>query len=205
MKKISRSTSSNSTAKAKRTTTIGFGVPTTSNPHHFQVNVPSTRKDSVEIWEHLGMNALAEEHSNILRCSLKLPYWKKVKHDVQVSFNQRLREHKLKVSSWNTGSNLVDRLLGKELCVLAWTIENINIENIPLALNSWIGLLPEERWWLFGKAVGGSEEDFKNGYGWRAALKIALTNQVTTFRPSNPSTKCKANQNQYSFSLESSL
>lgn len=202
MTTISRSTAAKPKVRANKITTIGFGVPTTTNPHHFQVNVPSTRKDFVEIWEHLGMKAVAEEHSKVLRSQLRLPYWKKVKHEVQVSFNRRLKEHKLKTSSWKTGNNLVDRLLGKELCVLAWTIEDINIDSIPLALNSWIGLLPEERWWLFKKAVGGSDDDFKNGYGWRSALRIALTSQVRTYHTSKPISKCQDNKNQYSFSLE---
>ena len=162
-----------------KTSTIGFGVPTTLNPHHFQVNVPSTRKEMVEISEHLGMKCVTEENSVILRCRLKLPHWKKVKLALQMSFNERLTEHKLKTSKWKTGSNSVDRLLGKELCVLAWTIENLNIENIPLALNSWIGLRPEERWWLFGMALRGSADDYKRGYGWRAALKYALASQST--------------------------
>lgn len=188
--------------KSKRQSTIGFGVPTTSSPHHFQVNVPSARKDTVEIWEHLGMKAVSEEQSVILRCSLQLPYWKKVKHEVQISFNQRLREHKLNVSSWKTGNNLVDRLLGKELCVLAWTIENLNIENTPLALNSWIGLLPEERWWLYGKAVRTTDEDYKKGFGWRAALKYALTSHTNIQLPSSTKRPCFATQDQFSLSLE---
>lgn len=193
---------SRATERAK-TSTIGFGVPTTSNPHHFQVNVPSTRREMVEISEHLGMKAVTDANSVILRCRLKLPYWKRVKRELQVSFNKRLREHKLKTSEWKTGSNSVDRLLGKELCVLAWTIENLNIENIPLALNSWIGLRPEERWWLFGMACRGSEDDYKRGYGWRAALKFALTSELITDLPSKPVPKCISSAlNQFSFPLE---
>ena len=201
MAKMSYSTVANHN-KPKRLCTIGFGVPATSSPHHFRVNVPSTRKDFVEIWEHLGMKAESEQNSVILRCNLKLSYWKKIKNDVQVSFNQRLRERKLKVSSWKIGNNLVDRLLGKELCVLAWTIENLNIENTPLALSSWIGLLPEERWWLFGKAVRTTEEDYKRGYGWRSALQYALTSHTNICLPSSSKSPCVVSQDQFSFSLE---
>lgn len=189
-----------------KTTTIGFGVPTTSNPHHFQVNVPSTRKEMVEIWEHLGMKSVTEDNSVILRCRLKLPYWKKVKREVQVSFNKRLRQHKLEASKWKIGNNSVDRLLGKELCVLAWTIENLNAEYIPLALNSWIGLRPEERWWLFGMAIRASEDDHKRGYGWRAALKFALTSQSTHSPPHTSASKGnRTTENQFSLSVEKPL
>lgn len=203
MAKTPKPASTSRTAERDRTSTIGFGVPTTSNPHHFQVHVPSTRKEMVEISEHLGMKSVTEENSVILRCRLKLPYWKKVKRELQVSFNKRLREHKLRASEWKTGSNSVDRLLGKELCVLAWTIENLNIEHIPLALNSWIGLRPEERWWLFGMAARASEDDFKRGYGWRVALKYALTSEPNNDLPSKPVPKCRnSTLNQFSFPLE---
>ena len=182
--------------------TIGFGVPATSNPHHFEVNVPSTRKDTVDIWEHLGMKTIAGEDSTLLRCKLRLSYWKKVKREVQASFNKRLKDHKLKTSSWKTGHNLVDRLLGKELCVLAWTIEDLSDENIPLALNSWIGLRPEERWWLFGMVVRASEEDYQKGYGWRAALKIALTSEPKINQPPRLNNVNSEVQNLLPFSLK---
>ncbi len=157
-----------------RKTTIGFGVPTTTNPHHFQVIVPCKSSNEVVIEEHLGMNFSADQTSIIHRSKLKLEKWKKVRKDVQLVFNRRLKEHKLKRSTWSVGINLVDRMLGKELCVLAWSIEDLNTDNVPYALNSWIGLRPEERWWLFGMAARTTAFDDNRGYGWKAALKYAF-------------------------------
>ena len=71
---------------------------------------------------------------------------------------------------WHTGTNLVDRLLGKELCVLAWAAETANDEQIPVICSKWAALRPEERWWLFSMTVAeaGLPEDTQRG--WRRAL-----------------------------------
>jgi uncharacterized protein DUF3780 len=61
----------------------------------------------------------------------------------------------------------VNRPLGKELCVLAWTIERLDPEKIGMAVRNWLALRPEERWWLFGMtaiATGGIGDADK---GWR--------------------------------------
>ena len=72
------------------------------------------------------------------------------------------------------GDTPVDRLLGKELCVLAWAIERLEPEKISIAVRNWLALRPEERWWLFGMtamATGGLHDADK---GWRVALRYAL-------------------------------
>src|SRR5699024_1442973 len=70
----------------------------------------------------------------------------------------------------------VQRLLGKELTLLAWAIEEADPALIPTAIRNWLGLAPEERWWLFtmtnaatGHALTG------RGKGWRQAVRFALT------------------------------
>jgi hypothetical protein len=42
------------------------------------------------------------------------------------------------------GDNLVDRLLGKELCVLAWDIEGMDMDNIAIAVRNWLALRGNE-------------------------------------------------------------
>jgi hypothetical protein len=76
---------------------------------------------------------------------------------------------------WHIGTNLVDRLLGKELCVLAWSAETANDEQIPVICSKWAALRPEERWWLFAMTVAeaGLPEDTQRG--WRRALFHALS------------------------------
>jgi len=69
----------------------------------------------------------------------------------------------------------VDRLLGRELCVLAWAAETATEEQVPIICNKWAALRPEERWWLFAMTVAeaGLPEDTQRG--WRRALFLALS------------------------------
>ena len=89
-------------------------------------------------------------------------------------FNDRLRAAKVPTGRWHTGSNLVDRLLGKELCVLAWAAETANDEQLPVICSKWAALRPEERWWLFAMTVAeaGLPEDT---HAWMAACAVSRT------------------------------
>ena len=93
---------------------------------------------------------------------------------MQRDFNARLKEHNLRVSAWKVGENPVDRLLGKELCVLAWAVEGMNMGNIPVAVRNWLALRPEERWWLFGMTAMTTGGISDGNRGWRLALRHAL-------------------------------
>ena len=79
------------------------------------------------------------------------------------------------------------RLLGKELLVLAWAIEDADPGVVPRAIQNWLGLRPEARWWLYTMtraATGDAIND--RGIGWRRALRHALTeNPVTQHRADN--------------------
>lgn len=154
--------------------TLGFGVPATSDPHHFKVIVPRNNIAAVQVSEYLGLQALSDEHSVIDRAMLDRARWTAIRAEVQRAFNARLSTHDLKPSTWKTGDNLVDRLLGKELCVLVWAVEHMEVEKIPVAVRNWLALRPEERWWLFGMtamSTGGIADGDK---GWRLALRHAL-------------------------------
>ena len=160
--------------------TLGFGVPASSDPHHFKVIIPKANSGNVEILEYLGMQAQSEELSIIERVIIERPRWSAIRAEVQRAFNVRLKEHGLKTSTWAVGENVVDRLLGKELCVLAWAIESMDTDNIPVAIRNWLALRPEERWWLFGMTAAstGTKED--RDVGWRIALRHALGDIVQT-------------------------
>jgi hypothetical protein len=175
-------------AKAKTTTeqakaqhpTLGFGVPASSDPHHFKVIIPKANSGKIEIREYLGLQAQNEELSVIDRVILERPCWTAIRAEAQRAFNARLKGYGLKTSSWQVGENVVDRLLGKELCVLAWAVEGMDIDNIPVAIRNWLALQPEERWWLFGMtamSTGGIED---RDVGWRIALRHALGDIVQT-------------------------
>ena len=161
-------------AAADARPTLGFGVPATSDPHHFKVIVPRSNTAPVQVSEYLGLQALSDEHSVIDRAVLDRARWTAIRSEVQRAFNARLSTHNLKPSAWKAGDNLVDRLLGKELCVLIWAVEHMEMEKIPVAVRNWLALRPEERWWLFGMtamSTGGIGDGDK---GWRLALRHAL-------------------------------
>lgn len=154
--------------------TLGFGVPATSDPHHFVVRIPRGNTAPVLICEHLGMGSETARDQVLDRVLLERPRWTAICTEVQRAFNARLKEHNLATAAWKVGDTPVDRLLGKELCVLAWAVERLAPEKIGIAVRNWLALRPEERWWLFGMtaiATGGIRDAEK---GWRVALRYAL-------------------------------
>jgi hypothetical protein len=154
--------------------TLGFGVPATSDPHHFKVAIPKSSTGKVQISEYLGLQATSDDNSVIDRVLLDRARWTAIRAEVQRCFNASLAAHEVKPSAWKVGDNLVDRLLGKELCVLAWAVEQMDAEKIPVAVRNWLALRPEERWWLFGMTAMSTGGIMDAGKGWRIALKHAL-------------------------------
>ena len=170
---MSRKSEERSSIAATRPT-LGFGVPATSDPHHFKVIIPRSNTGRVQVSEFLGLQATSDEAAVVDRVLLNRMRWTAIRGEAQRAFNARLKAHDLSTSAWKVGENPVDRLLGKELCVLAWAVEHLEMNKIPVAVRNWLALRPEERWWLFGMtamstgAVGDGEK------GWRLALRHAL-------------------------------
>jgi hypothetical protein len=160
--------------------TLGFGVPASSDPHHFKVIIPKANSGKVQITEHLGLQALSDEYAFIDRVLLERVRWTAIRSEVQRAFNARLKEHNLKTSAWKVGENLVDRLLGKEICVLAWAVEGMTMEKISVAVRNWLALRPEERWWLFGMVAMSTRGIGDGERGWRLALRHALGDVAQT-------------------------
>lgn len=154
--------------------TLGFGVPATSDPHHFKVLIPKSNTGKVQISEYLGLQAAASDNAVIDRVMLDRSRWTSIRSEVQRAFNARLAAHGLRPSAWKVGENPLDRLLGKELCVLAWAVEQMDADKISVAVRNWLALRPEERWWLFGMTAMATGGIMDAGKGWRAALQHAL-------------------------------
>ena len=159
-------------------TTLGFGVPATSDPHHFLVQVPAGNSKPILILEHLGMQM--HDQTVIDRVSLPRKRWVAIRDVVKRVFNARLKEKDLKAGTWKTGDNPVDRLLGRELCVLAWAVEGMDEDKVPVAIRNWITLQPEERWWLYSMTAQGTGGLNDIGKGWRLALRHALGDVART-------------------------
>ncbi|MGP9535299.1 anti-phage-associated DUF3780 domain-containing protein [Halomonas sp. AOP42-E1-30] len=177
---------SSKAGETKPRPTEGFGVPMTeTNPHCFFVRVPKNNKGSVEIVENLGVQAQGESTDEIVRVVLERPRWTAIRQEVQRIFNNRLKENKLTTSRWKVGENSVDRLLGKELCVLAWAVEKMEEDKIPVAVRNWMAFRPEERWWLFSMTAMSTGLANEGDKGWRVALRHALGDvaQHELFKP----------------------
>lgn len=163
---------------------VGFGFDPAESEHHFAIYTNKGSKDVVifeltEFEEKPNYSALSYKINSAAspaRCILPQGKWDMIKDELRAEFNKRLKAIKLPSAQWKTGFNLLHRTFGKELLVLVWAIEDADSGTIPLAIQNWLGLKPEERWWLFtitnaatGHALNGK------GKGWRLALRYALT------------------------------
>jgi hypothetical protein len=164
----------------------GFGFVPEEAQHHFLVTIPPSSKDpNVYISEHLEWDTSQErrelnfalgKEDNKVRVVLPRPKWDVIADEVKAEFNRRLKAAERKAGQWKAGQVPVSRLLGKELTLLAWAIEEADPALVGTAIRNWLGLAPEERWWLFtmtnaatGHAITG------RGKGWRKAVRFALT------------------------------
>jgi hypothetical protein len=161
---------------SKKSQTVDFGAPAGFGAHVFRVEIPATRNDSVVIFEDYGYRGqeggIPRDEERVI---LRRPVWSAIADIARREFNDRLKGAKVSTGRWHTGTNFVDRLLGKELCVLAWAAETANDEQLPVICSKWSALRPEERWWLFTMTVAeaGLPEDAQRG--WRRALFLALS------------------------------
>ena len=156
---------------------VGFGATDEFGAHVFKVIIPLAAKDDVTVIEDYGLkggeNGLPPCE---LRISLPRRFWSAVAETARKDFATRLKAKKLSTSRWTTGENKVDRLLGKELCILVWAAEHANsVDECKAIAARWAAFRPEERWWLFSQtaAEAGLAED-KN-QGWRKALYYAMS------------------------------
>lgn len=167
---------------------LGFGFDPEQTEHCFIVTVPASKAKQavVLISEHFHWTppAKGEETQPTfndidaqLKARLHRYTWEQIEEHVKAEFNRRLRNLGIKAGRWlKKGQIPVDRTLGKELTLLAWALEDSDPELAITAVHNWLGLVPEERWWLYtmtnaatGHAINGRNK------GWRKAVRFALT------------------------------
>ncbi|MGB1123299.1 MAG: DUF3780 domain-containing protein [Flavobacteriales bacterium] len=169
---------------------LDFGFTPEESKHHFlfyqKANVDHVLMlevtDYVEDRDFSSIAYTLTAVNSPLRCQLTPSKWNLVEKDVKAEFNRRLRDQGIKSATFRKGGfTHLHRLLGKELLVLAWAIEDADPGVIPQAVQNWVGLRPEERWWLYtmtSAATGNAIND--RGIGWRRALRHALTENPIT-------------------------
>ncbi len=176
----------NSVLSVKNPQPLGFGFDPERTEHCFIVTLPisKAKEAKVLISEHFHWVKSEKDaepsFNNIdaqLKAALNRHTWELIEDHVKAEFNRRLRQAGMKTGKWlKKGQIPVDRTFGKELTVLAWALEDADPELAVVAVHNWLGLVPEERWWLYtmtnaatGHAINGRNK------GWRKAVRFALT------------------------------
>ena len=163
---------------------VGFGFVPSESEHYFLVSIASETAD-VQISEHMSwqpdmwknnIRGVKDEKDERLRVVLPRVKWEAIVDAVTSEFNRRLRVMGYKRGQWKKrGLTPVSRLFGKELVLLAWAIEDADPGRIPVAVVNWIGLLPEERWWLYTMTNAATGQALRGrNTGWRVAIRYAL-------------------------------
>lgn len=175
---------------AKKTDTVlsqvarSFGFDPEESRHHFVVNIPRGSNQDIEISEHFSWSettgsslmTLGGDEDGQIRLVLARPKWNAIADEIRAEFNQRLRKTGRRQGSWKVGKNLIRREMGKELVLLAWSIEQADPGLTSNALANWQGLVPEERWWLYTQTAAATGHGLRDrGKGWRKAVRFALT------------------------------
>lgn len=160
-----------------------FGVVDSTTGPHFRVDIPRGKAAEVEI-----SDVIPDEQGQMLqelRVRLSRLRWNTLAERVETHLNLRLRQEGALPGAWRSGINLVRRDLGKELTLLCWAVEEADPGTIDLALSNWLGLEPEERWWLYTQTAAATGDALTGrGRGWRKAVQYALTdNPVASERP----------------------
>ena len=102
--------------------------------------------------------------------------WDVISPEARAEFNRRLKAEGKPAGRWGADETAVQRLFGKELLVLLWAVElpDVKPEEIAVAIRNWLGLKPEERWWLYTMTAAATGLAHQSGMGWRGALRQAL-------------------------------
>jgi hypothetical protein len=177
--------------KAAKPELEGFGVHKSAGefilPHHFRVDLPAAATAPVVITEDYGLSGgeggVPYEE---VRVVLPRAVWTGISAVAKRDFNVRLKAQKLPAGQWKVGTGddavKVERLLGKELCVLAWAAEPATSKDaLSVISQKWTSLRPEERWWLFAMTVAEAGRADDSHRGWRRALNAALSDPGDDF------------------------
>lgn len=102
--------------------------------------------------------------------------WRKIASRVVRELAQDMGEDELagkKAPTLKSGGNRLSPLVGRELALLLWALqEEGSGGQLEAILHGWRELAREERWWLYAKASAPGQQ---TGTGWRRALFHALS------------------------------
>lgn len=148
--------------------------------HGYLVRLTKGREAKAQVFEVFGRPPTDREPQwapeTVLRCEVERDIWDVVSPEARAEFNRRLKAEGKPSGRWGADETAVQRLLGKELLMLLWAVEarDVTAEEIAVAIRNWLGLKPEERWWLYTMTAATTGLAHQGGMGWRGALRQAL-------------------------------
>jgi hypothetical protein len=173
-------------ASAVRAAIANFDCDDIYREHAFLVRLTKGREAKALVFEVFGRPPTGAHASaaapatwapeTILRCEVSRDVWDAAAPEARAEFNRRLRIEGKPSGRWGADDTAVQRLFGKELLVLLWAIEQSDVspEEIAVGIRNWLGLKPEERWWLYTMTAAATGLAHQIGMGWRDALRRAL-------------------------------
>jgi hypothetical protein len=163
--------------------TIGFGFDPGESPYHFAVVIARAEREAVRIEERFVWGdeegAVEDPRPAVVKAELTRARWERIAMAAKNELNRSLRRAGRRAGELRAGETLLAPHLGKELTLLAWAVENAAADpedgTISRMVSNWLGLVPEERWWLYA-TVNASLELPEHGpeRGWRKAIKVAF-------------------------------
>ena len=175
---------------ARRRAILGFGLDPSESPYHFVVG---TANEVVEFTERFALppeESVAGQRESarqpILKATLDRYRWSRIAETAAEVFNRRLRHADFRPGVWKDPETALAPYFGKELVLLVWAVEDADPTLLPNMVSNWVGLAPEERWWLYTtiNATAGHPEYGKQR-GWRKAIKIAFAENPASLPPSS--------------------
>jgi hypothetical protein len=161
-------------------TAVAFDCADIYREHAYLVRFTRDKARTVEVDEVFGRAPDPAEREwapeIITRCKLPRSVWDAVVGEIRAEFNRRLKQSGKPAGRFGADETAVQRLLGKEMLVLLWAIEqhDVSEEETAVAVRNWLGLKPEERWWLYTMTAAATGYAHQVGLGWRRALRDAL-------------------------------
>ncbi|MGD0106058.1 MAG: DUF3780 domain-containing protein [Rhodopila sp.] len=146
--------------RARMADTVGFGCPPLSDwPHHFVVDIPAGRGGDIRITENHGILGHALNAESVERCVLSRERWNALAAPAKAELNARLRDKGLPTGRWQPGANLIERILGTEVLILAWAVTAADEADVAAVVAAWVALQPMERLWLAGRVLANPSAD----------------------------------------------
>lgn len=167
----------------------GFGFEPERAVHYFIAHMSRAADGPVTIQEVFGSVSAEGGADRVVVDKVSLdPYrWDRIAEIARAAFNHRLRQMNLPSGRWLRRTTPLAAYLGKELTLLAWAVEGADPTLIPNITGNWLGLQPEERWWLYTTVNASTGHvEYGRDRGWRRAIQIAFAENPVSAVPSIP-------------------